>query len=68
MKFLTVMIVVYTTSQGPVESRFLFPSAEECGGATEVISQVLPYGEVDVSCHQTSMLSESIRPKARGDQ
>lgn len=63
MKIWTVLIALY----GDVESRLLFPSEAECSAALQPMQAILEasYGDVAVSCWQSTLLSASSRPVAR---
>lgn len=67
MKFWTILIAFYVIDGENVESRVLFPDEASCSRAIAPMKKLLEqtYPDVAVGCRRTSIISASIRPKAR---
>tara|TARA_R110000824_G_scaffold7516_3_gene34069 strand:- start:1027 stop:1266 length:240 start_codon:yes stop_codon:yes gene_type:complete len=70
MTYFTVMILSYTLSGEPIQSKILFPSAKACGDALTTYYEPIRAFDKDSSAHciKTKMLSMTLRPKARPDK
>ena len=66
-KFWTFLILTYPVLGEDAESVIMFPSMKECGDAMPAIYEPIHkvYPDSMAQCHETRVLSSSLRPKER---
>ena len=66
-EYFAIMIITYSASAEPLQSKIAFPNYRACSTAMEIVHEIVDghFPGAMTQCEQTDIISKSIRPKAR---